>query len=372
LIYYFIQSLTILFIIIPLQLSGLDQNKSRCVSKITGVLVKMRKHVDVYQLDDKLKDCAPDTNDEKMYVLSNDDLGGQEIFARQVLTKWCTAAQVKKSENRNASVATRAMAAFCLQKHRAGMSHFLSGKWFRGDYDQCTPTSKAFAEAVLQDFKDPNLVVYRASYMDNDDHDPEHKIDPHNCEYAGRDAVWLLQTWTKYVKPKLKKALVKWYKETGGGSRDPENFVNYCSGDKWIAGIYAMDVQSDFILSSEANGRPPSFVRLEAGFEGDAAAADDPSFETPQQDAKARKAELESTLKDGSKNLSTLLTVMTDSMKKRKGLSHLDAIHKINERKRELEDDDDFDDELKEQMLASMKRMKQSYAKQMIEEAHDD
>eukprot|EP00984_Skeletonema_dohrnii_P033727 scaffold31240_cov189-Skeletonema_dohrnii-CCMP3373.AAC.1 len=154
-----------------LKLDGLDQNKSRFENKLVGLIVKLRRHVDVHQLDDDLQQYAP-VGAEKMYVLTNDENGGQEILTRQVLTKWCTAA-VKKTANRNPSVATRAMAAFCLPKHRAAMSHYLSGKWYRGDLDQCSPTDKALAEEVLQDFKDPNLVIYRPDYMDNEDHDPE-------------------------------------------------------------------------------------------------------------------------------------------------------------------------------------------------------
>ena len=348
-----------------LKLDGLDQNRTRCENKLVGVLVKMRRHVDVHQVDAELQQYAFD-GAEKMYVLSNDDNGGQEIFTRNVLKKWCTFT-VTKAAQRNPSVATRAMAAFCLPKHRAAMSHYLSGKWYRGDLDQCSPTDKALAEDVLQDFKDENLAIYRPAYMDNDDHDPEHKIDPYKCAYEDRDATWLIETWTKYVQPKLKKVLKKWYKETGGGSRDPENFVNYCeSGDTWLAGIYAMDMKSDFILSSVAAGTPPSFLRMEAGFEVEVDDHDPSSFETPKQ----RKAQLESVMEDGSKNMSSLLSVLKESMEKRKGLNHLEAINKIREHKRALEDDDDFDDEMKQSMLESMKRMKHAFAKEMIEDSN--
>ena len=348
-----------------LKLDGLDQNKSRCVAKIVAVLVSLRRHVDVYQVCNELKQYASD-GVAKMYILTNDDMCGQEILTRQVLTKWCTLS-IKKTDNRNPSVAIRAMAAFCLPKHRGAMSHYLSGKWYRGDLDQCLPTDKALAAAVLEDFEDKELAVRRPDYMDHADHDPERKIDPHNCAYEGRDAVWLLETWTKYVKPKLKKALTNWYKETGGGNRNPDNFVNYCGGDKWLAWIYALDVASDFVLSSVAAGTPPSFVRLEAGFEDDGFDGSPSSFETPKQDARGRKADLEAAMKDGSNNLSSLLSVLKDSMEKRKGLNHLDAINKIREHKRALEDDDDFDDEMKKSMLESMKRMKHAYAKEMIE-----
>ena len=85
------------------------------------------------------------------------------------------------------------------------MVHYLSGKWYRGDFDQCVPTDKAFAEDVLQTFKDPTLECYHPDYMDFDNHDPDRKIDPFNCDYKDRDAVWLIDTWKKYTRPKYKK-----------------------------------------------------------------------------------------------------------------------------------------------------------------------
>ena len=147
------------------------------------------------------------------------------------------------------------------------MSHNLAARWYRGDFDQCIPTERAFAEDVLMTFKELYLASYRPPYMDCEDHDPEQKIDPYNCEYSTRDAVWLLETWKKYTRPKYKKALGRWYKETGGGSRDSEDFVHYCGGDTWLAQVYAIDENAGFILASEANDSPPSFMRQEAGFE---------------------------------------------------------------------------------------------------------
>ena len=188
------------------------------------------------------------------------------MLTRQVLTVWCSKI-LKITENRTPSFAVRAIATFCDPSHREGMVHYLSGKWYRGDFDQCVPTERAFAEDVLRTFKDPWLECFRPDYMDLENHDPERRIDPFNCDYKDRDTVWLLETWKKYTRPKYKKALGKWYKETGGGNRNSDNFVNYCGSDTWLSAVYAIDETTHFMLASEANGRPPSFMVQEAGFE---------------------------------------------------------------------------------------------------------
>ena len=119
--------------------------------------------------------------------------------------------------------------------------------------DQSTATTIAFAQEVLEIFKDEELQVHRPGYMDNCDHDPHGRIDPYSCDYKSRDTAWVLKTWKEYIRPKYKKALSKWCKETGGDNLQPDNFLNYCGGDTWLAGVYGIDMNAHFILASEAS-----------------------------------------------------------------------------------------------------------------------
>ena len=56
-----------------------------------------------------------------------------------------------------------------------------------------------------------------------------------------RDAAWLKATWEEYIRPKYKKALDRWNKDTGGGDGTPSSFIDYCAGDRWLVWIFCVD-----------------------------------------------------------------------------------------------------------------------------------
>jgi len=171
-----------------------------------------------------------------------------------------------------------------------GVVNYLKGK-SRGELDSSYSTSLALGEVILKLFESDDLVIDRPDMMDLPNHDPNHSITPEECDYMGRTAEWILATWNTYIKPKYKKVLTKWYKQTGGGGRELEDFVNYCVLNHgspvavWLAWVYAIDHDANFILASVSAGRPPQFIsgNQEAGFEGTSSNADgSPSeFVTP-------------------------------------------------------------------------------------------
>jgi len=73
-----------------------------------------------------------------------------------------------------------------------------------------------------------------------------------------RDEKWFCNTWTSYIKPKLKVECKKWNTLTGGGSGEPSKFGNFCGSDRWLVWIYFMDIQCDYLLFGNAKGTPPS------------------------------------------------------------------------------------------------------------------
>jgi uncharacterized coiled-coil protein SlyX len=81
-----------------------------------------------------------------------------------------------------------------------------------------------------------------------------------------RNAEWFISTWKTYIKPKYKKAIAKWDNATGGGSSEPYMFGNLCEANRWLVWIYLMDIEADFLLFSNAKGKPPAPVGKEAGF----------------------------------------------------------------------------------------------------------
>ena len=75
------------------------------------------------------------------------------------------------------------------------------------------------------------------------------------------------KTWKTYLKSKYKEALDRWNKETGGGDGTAPSFIKYCGGDKWLAPIYCKDLETNFLLASNAGGRMPAHMQCEGGFD---------------------------------------------------------------------------------------------------------
>jgi hypothetical protein len=119
---------------------------------------------------------------------------------------------------------------------------------------------------AVDQFKDPTFIVPTPDGMDSADITG---VNPNDEERIGfnRDDVWFLDTWRHYLKPKYKIAIKRWDTQTGGGSNEPEKFAAFTNGCTWLVWVYMMDLKADFLLYSNAKGRPPAFVGLEAGFD---------------------------------------------------------------------------------------------------------
>ena len=101
-----------------------------------------------------------------------------------------------------------------------------------------------------------------------DDIDGVNPNDEDRITQPGRDAKWFLDTWRHYLKRKYKDAIHRWDKETGGGSHEPYQFANFCDkGNRWLVWVYLMDLDRNFLLYSNAIGRPPVHVGRESGFD---------------------------------------------------------------------------------------------------------
>jgi len=256
------------------KLIDLPKNKSRTIKKMLGMLVHLRNHMDVHEVLPELRAHLPSTStNEKMYLIDNNASGGQERYVSNLVAKF---GKSKPASQRNPSLAIRIVICLCHQSVRAGVVNYLKGRRSRGELDSSYSTSLALGEVILKLFESDDLVIDRPDMMDLPNHDPNHSITPEECDYMNRTAQWILDTWNTYIKPKYKKVLTKWYKQTGGGGRELEDFVNYCVLNHgspvavWLAWVYAIDHEADFILASVSAGRPPQFIsgNQEAGFEG--------------------------------------------------------------------------------------------------------
>ena len=115
-------------------------------------------------------------------------------------------------------------------------------------------------------FQDPSFQVPWPDCMRQEDVEG---VDPNEEERFSipRDVKWFIQTWKHYLKKKYKTAIGRWDKETGGGSREPEEFADYCDkSSRWLVWVYLLDIERDFLLFSNAKGKPPEYVGTESGF----------------------------------------------------------------------------------------------------------
>jgi hypothetical protein len=54
-------------------------------------------------------------------------------------------------------------------------------------------------------------------------------------------------------------------------------FSNFCEANRWLVWIYLMDIEADFLLFSNAKGKPPAHVGKEAGFSSSVSALTTPT-----------------------------------------------------------------------------------------------
>ena len=257
---------------------------------------------------------------------------------------------------------------------REEASKYLGGKLSKDDQNQSDKPVLNFWQKSLDIFSKMGSSIVRPDVMDLPNIDPSEKLDPINCDFNNRNAQWMKETWETYIRPIYKKVLIKWFKDTGGGPRTLENFINYCTihgkTSEWLVWIYAMDETEGLLLGSRCGaGRPKCFATQESGFEyRETHGAKD--YETPAKTKKSRSGELTQQLENNRKDLQDLLGVM----KARVSATAVDpidqgfeAMEKIDSHKRRVEADEDHTPNSKEALLQVLKKRKKGVGKKILE-----
>ena len=98
------------------------------------------------------------------------------------------------------------------------------------------PVENFFSQAVI-DFMNPMYEVPqpKEDHLNGFPEEDRDSWDQNNMLLLEqeRDGKWLMETWFQYVKPKYRQALNKWNKETGGGSGEVYDFIDFCHNDRW-------------------------------------------------------------------------------------------------------------------------------------------
>ena len=359
------------------EVDGVPKNQTTATKAITNAIVRRRIQMDVSSVLPDLHSYVKKTADQ-MYIVANEADGGQHHIIKQCFAYFNSRLKKNKSK-RTPSVGIRLASALMDPSIREEVAKYLAGRRSRDDQNQSDKPELNFWQKVLDIFSKITLFVPRPDVMDREDVDPMNKLDPNSCDFKNRDAKWLKETWDTYLKPIYKKVLIKWFKDTGGGPRTLDNFVNYCTiqgkTHEWLVWVYAMDEKNDLLLGSRSGaGRASSLLRLEAGYE-DANEGDD-AFKTPAKSAKkAKSAKLAEQLETSQTLVQDLLGVM----KERASATAVDPIdqgfqkmEKIDAHKRRVEVDEDHTPNSKEALLRVLKKRKKIEGKKIIELSKED
>jgi hypothetical protein len=158
------------------------------------------------------------------------------------------------------------------EQHRGSVAGIMTKK---NDRKKCDipgdPTTHFFEKILLEAFMNIDYCVSPPleSYFDEFPEDEKAGWDPnhHSIFEQDRDGAWLRSTWDNYVRPKYKKSLDKWNKDTGGGDGSPVSFIDFCGADRWLVWVFCKDLECNFLLGNNAGGRMPRHLQLESGFQ---------------------------------------------------------------------------------------------------------
>ena len=283
---------------------GLTKNSTRGRVPLLKDLTLNRRHVDISETDPFFH---PYGKDGKVFIITNTPKHGGIDVAIGSFQEHIKAFIHQKNVARTMNDGLRLGCILLDSKHRDTVSGLMTNKKNRKKSDQSgDPLLHFFQKIVEEDFLDPTCVVLPPAEAHYDSFpeeekgawDPNH---PSTFEHQ-RDGAWLKATWEECLRPKHKKALDKWNKDTGGGDGTPSSFIDFCGGDRWLVWLFCKDHDSNFLLASNAGGRMPSHLQVEAGFEDVSSLGDStPSrkreeIEDELAAAKKQRTQLDSTM----------------------------------------------------------------------------
>jgi hypothetical protein len=201
-----------------------------------------------------------------VFVINHNEVNGGFNVPLQACIDFWQSQRKKDVDSRTANDGCRVAAIMLLQEFRDSVVKIMKEKRDRQMLDQATCPITAFYEVAAAKFRDPSFVAkLPALFTSIEGHQA---IDPNDVDRimrAGRNGAWFKSTWEVYLRPKYRKALGRWWSETGGGGGEMENFQNYCAREKWLAYVYMLDVEASHLLASNASSVVPKELLNECG-----------------------------------------------------------------------------------------------------------
>ena len=133
-----------------------EANKSRAYKAVVGIIISLCLHMDLVSVLPALKIYASGKNAEKMYVLLNDDTGGQRKLVHAAI-KFFHSKQNVTIGQRNPSLAVRVAWCICHDTVQKAAIYWRANKKTRSDLDQCHSATLAFGDVLLKLFHDNGI-----------------------------------------------------------------------------------------------------------------------------------------------------------------------------------------------------------------------
>lgn len=357
---------------------GLTENVSRGKNQLATEILQSRKLVNVCETD---RAFHPFGKDGQVYLLMNKpNYAGVD----NAVLKWQQAfehSQDVKSKQRTPNDGMRVCFILLQQENRGTVGGIMANRKSKTKCDIPGDSTLHFFEEVLGDFSNPAFLCTNP----REEHYMSHHLDDHRETWEPNDPgiignertpEWMMETWFGYVRPKYKKALDRWNKETGGGDGTPPNFINYCGLDRWLVWIFLHDMEASFLLANGACGRMPAKLQLEGGFA--------PEVSDVSQDDSSKTEELQkelNKLKNANDRFYEIGDMIEDFLKSKKKEAFADpatpeteTYHYNFERAKaygvemaHLADDDTVSPDTKHQAMHTLRNRRKRHMKKYIE-----
>jgi hypothetical protein len=295
---------------------GLTKNVSRGKIPLFKEMLLSRKHVDISETHSAFH---PYGKDGKVFLIGNDPIHAGLSFAVDRFQEYIQVQLEQKNSARTFNDGIRLGCIMLDPKYHSSMAGVVSKKRkgrTKGDIPGDTNTN-FFQEILTECFLNPEYQVQppNSVYFDEFPEDDKAGWDPNHPSIFehDRNGEWLRATWDDYIKPRYKKALDKWNKDTGGGDGGPVKFIDFCERDRWLVWIFCKDLEANFLLANSAGGRMPAHLQVESGFNDEVSCITGSDGSTPPSKvAKELEDELLSSMRQHKAKLTDTMERVVD------------------------------------------------------------
>ena len=291
--------------------AGLTDNVSRGKHALVLDIVNYRKAFDT--TDVRMEFHQHNSNGKVLLIANEVPYAGLDASVDRFQSRIQDSVR-KKDAQRTPDDGMRCAAIMLDAKCRGTVCGIMSNKKDRNKSDiPGDHVENYFNDAVI-DFLNPAYLVNQPNEENVREFPEEDRAawDPNSATTLEheRDGKWLMDTWFQHVKPKYRHALNKRNKDTGGGSGEVHEFINYCNHDRWLAWIFALDYEASFLLAASTCGQMPARLQMESGWDDLVSELDGPDEDGKSRAgssaASAAKSDKSSTVNRQEKNLSDL------------------------------------------------------------------